>query len=217
MKTEFGEILSGLREKSGELFVDMARRLEITCDYLCYFETGRIGVPVAVVKDIIKLYGLDKTQADKLIDAAKKNEMPESKAKYRSRPEGCEDLYIAIWQQAIRDEQDKAETAASNSAFTNAYEDYCNSVAEPIKAGSKAIKKIKQEIRNKANESCEAILMPLIKKLLIAETKEWPNNDYKIIKDPEYKALFVKLKKETLEYARERFGQLSEDEALRGK
>lgn len=121
---------------------------------------------------------------------------------------GYEDLYIAIWRQAIQDETTKAVEKVYGYAFLNAYADYYNATVEPLADDSKEIKKIKRAIRDKAKELCEARVLPRIKELIMAETREWPDNQNKIIKDPECKKMVAGLKKEVLAYAREWLGEI---------
>ena len=110
-----------------------------------------------------------------------------------------EDLFIAIWEKAIRADFSDAVKQVCDYAFKIAYGKYSLNKTEPLEKGSAEIKKIRQDIYWQSKKSAEE-LIPIIRKLVYKESKEWPNNSY-INKDPEYNLVFKQLKKEVLEFA----------------
>lgn len=124
---------------------------------------------------------------------------------------GYEDLYIAIWKEAIRSETKKAAAKIFSYGFGKAHEEYTLVTAEPLALGSKEMRKTVKAIQARSEELCER-LTPRIKELIYQETKAWPNNTRKTNKDPEYNALLSELKKEALEFAREEIAKIKEAE-----
>jgi DNA-binding transcriptional regulator YiaG len=111
-----------------------------------------------------------------------------------------EDLFVAIWSNAILDDYADAVKSLSGYAFDVAYEGYNLDAIEPLSPKSTEFKKIKIAIRTHSKELCER-LRPRIKELVYAESRDWPNNSY-INKDLEYRRIFNQLKKEALAFAK---------------
>jgi hypothetical protein len=110
-----------------------------------------------------------------------------------------EDLFIAIWEEAIRADFSDAVKQVCDYAFKIAYGKYSLNKTEPLEKGSAEIKKIRQDIYWQSKKSAEE-LIPIIRKLVHKESKEWPNNSY-INKDPGYSVKLRQLKKDVLEFA----------------
>ena len=125
------------------------------------------------------------------------------------REAGWDELFCTIWETAVQNDYEDAVKRLTDYAYRKAYDEY-NSfiVVKPLKQNSKEIRAVKKAIRKQAKLLCER-LMPRIKELVYAESKDWPGNRYKTIKDPEYKKIFNELKKEAVVFAIDEMSELA--------
>lgn len=114
-----------------------------------------------------------------------------------------EELYRAIWRQAIKDETRAVTQKAYNVGIESAYGVYIRKADEPLCLGDERFKAIKRDIWDYIKLRSDDISLR-IKKLVYKESQEWPNNSRKLRQDKEYKKLLQKLIDETIEFARER-------------
>ena len=119
---------------------------------------------------------------------------------------GWDELFIAIWENAVRNDYNDAVQRLTDHAYRKAYDEYSIVVAKPLPRNSKGLRAVKKAIHNHAKLLCERLL-PRIRELVYAESQEWPNNRYKTTRDPEYKKIFNELKKEAVVFA---IGEMSE-------
>mgnify|MGYP001092671016 CR=1 FL=1 len=132
----------------------------------------------------------------------------------KKREAGWDELFIAIWENAVQSDYEEAVKRLTDYAYRKAYDEYSLIVAKPLSQKSKEIRAVKKAIREQAELLCER-LMPRIRQLVYAESKDWPNNRYKTIKDPEYNKTFTELKKEAVAFAVGKMLELSVgDEAI---
>ena len=118
----------------------------------------------------------------------------------KKREAGWDELFCTIWETAVQNDYNDAVQRLTDHAYRKAYDEYSIEAVEPLPKTSKEIRTIKKAIREQAKLLCER-LMPRIKELVYAESKDWPNNRYKTTKDPEYKEIFNELKKEAVAFA----------------
>jgi ribonuclease D len=116
------------------------------------------------------------------------------------REAGWEELFATIWETAVRNDYEEAVKRLTDYAYRKAYDEYSIEVVKPLPQNSKELRAVKKAIREQAKLLCER-LMPRIRQLVYAESKDWPGNRYKTIKDPEYKEMFNELKKEAVAFA----------------
>lgn len=116
------------------------------------------------------------------------------------REAGWEELFATIWETAVRNDYEEAVKRLTDYAYRKAYDEYSIEVVKPLPQNSKELRAVKKAIREQAKLLCER-LMPRIRQLVYAESKDWPGNRYKTIKDPEYKEMFNELKKEAVVFA----------------
>jgi hypothetical protein len=128
---------------------------------------------------------------------------------------GWEELFIAIWETAVRNDYEEAVKRLTGYAYRKAYDEHSLIVVKPLKQNSKEIRTVKRAIQKQAKVLCERLL-PRIRELVYAESQEWPNNRYKTTRDPEYKEIFNELKKEAVAFATDEMSKLTSagDEAI---
>ncbi len=126
----------------------------------------------------------------------------------KKREAGWDGLFIAIWENAVQNDYEEAVKKLTEYAYRKAYDEYSLVVVKPLKHDSKELRAVKKAIREQAELLCER-LMPRIRQLVYIESKEWPNNRYKTIKDPEYNKTFTELKKEVVAFAVDKMLELS--------
>lgn len=124
------------------------------------------------------------------------------------RETGWDELFIAIWENAVQNDYKEAVKRLTDYAYRKAYDEYSVEVVKPLKHNSKELRAVKKAIREQAKLLCER-LMPRIREMVYAESKDWPGNRYKTIKDPEYNKTFKELKKEAVEFAAEEMSKLA--------
>lgn len=130
------------------------------------------------------------------------------------RETGWDELFIAIWENAVQNDYKEAVKRLTDYAYRKAYDEYSLVVVRPLSQKSKEIRAVKKAIRKQAKMLCER-LMPRIRQLVYAESKDWPGNRYKTTIDPEYKEMFNELKKEAVAFAVDKMLELSVgDEAI---
>lgn len=129
---------------------------------------------------------------------------------------GWEELFIAIWETAVRNDYEEAVKRLTGYAYRKAYDEYNLIEVKPLKQNSKEIQTVKKAIRKQAKVLCERLL-PRIRELVYAESQEWPNNRYKTTKDPEYKEIFNELKKEAVAFATEEIMKAGETGEIKYK
>ncbi len=118
----------------------------------------------------------------------------------KKREAGWDGLFIAIWENAVQNDYEEAVKKLTEYAYRKAYDEYSLVVVKPLKHDSKELRAVKKAIREQAELLCER-LMPRIRQLVYIESKDWPNNRYKTIKDPEYNKIFTELKREAVAFA----------------
>jgi hypothetical protein len=132
---------------------------------------------------------------------------------------GWEELFIAIWETAVQNDYEDAVKRLTGYAYRKAYDEYSIEVVKPLKHNSKELRAVKKAIREQVKMLCERLL-PRIKELVYAESKDWPNNRYVLSeinlficsspntgRDSEYNKIFNELKKEAVVFA---IGEMSE-------
>lgn len=130
------------------------------------------------------------------------------------REAGWDELFIAIWENAVQNDYEEAVKRLTDYAYRKAFDEYSLVVVRPLSQKSKEIRAVKRMIRKKAKMLCKR-LMPRIRQLVYAESKDWPGNRYKTTIDPEYKEMFNELKKEAVAFAVDKMLELSVgDEAI---
>jgi hypothetical protein len=131
------------------------------------------------------------------------------------REAGWDELFIAIWENAVQNDYKDAVKRLTDYAYRKAYDEYSIEVVKPLPQNSKEIRAVKRMIRKKAKTLCKR-LMPRIRELVYTESQEWPNNRYKTTIDPEYKEIFNELKKEAVAFATDEMSKLTSagDEAI---
>jgi len=127
---------------------------------------------------------------------------------------GWDELFIAIWENAVQNDYEEAVKRLTDYAYRKAYDEYSLVAVRPLSQKSKEIRTVKRAIRKQAKTLCKR-LMTRIRELVYAESKDWPNSRYKTIKDPEYNKTFTELKKEAVAFAVDKMLELSVgDEAI---
>lgn len=121
-----------------------------------------------------------------------------------------EELFIAIWANAVDDDIQKAVNSLADYAFNIAYEDYSLKSVKPLNKDSKQIKEIKKEIHDISKEAIK-VLIPKIKESVYRESQEWPNNK-RVYNDPDYDLIFKRLKKDVLGFAQNKIQELLKPE-----
>jgi hypothetical protein len=130
------------------------------------------------------------------------------------REAGWDELFIAIWENAVQNDYKEAVKRVTDYAYRKAYDENSLVVVRPLSQKSKEIRAVERMIRKKAKTLCKR-LMPRIRELVYTESQEWPNNRYKTTIDPEYKEMFKELKKEAVAFAVDKMSDLSVgDEAI---
>jgi hypothetical protein len=123
------------------------------------------------------------------------------------REAGWDELFCTIWETAVQNDYEEAVKRLTDYAYRKAYDEHSLVVVRPLSQKSKEIRAVKRMIRKKAKTLCKR-LMPRIRQLVYAESKDWPNNHYKTIRDAEYKETFNELKKEAVAFATEEMSEL---------
>lgn len=133
----------------------------------------------------------------------------------KKREAGWDELFIAIWENAVRNDYEEAVKRLTDYAYRKAYDEYSIEVVKPLPQNSKEIRTVKRAIRKQAKVLCERLL-PRIRELVYAESQEWPNNRYKTTRDAEYNRIFNELKKEAATFAINKMSELASvgDEAI---
>jgi hypothetical protein len=124
------------------------------------------------------------------------------------REAGWEELFATIWETAVRNDYEEAVNRLTDYAYRKAYDDYSVEVVKPLPRNSKEIRTVKRAIRKQAKTLCKR-LMTRIRELVYAESKDWPGNRYKTIRDAEYNKIFNELKKEAVAFAVDKMLELS--------
>jgi hypothetical protein len=135
------------------------------------------------------------------------------------REAGWDELFFTIWETAVQNDYEDAVKRLTEYAYRKAYDDYSVEVVKPLKHNSKELRAVKKAIREQVKMLCERLL-PRIKELVYAESKDWPNNRYVLSeinlficsspntgRDSEYNKIFNELKKEAVVFA---IGEMSE-------
>jgi hypothetical protein len=122
------------------------------------------------------------------------------------REAGWDELFVTIWETAVLNDYEDAVKRLTDYAYRKAYDEYSITVVKPLQHKSKELRAVKKAIRKQAKILCER-LMPRIRELVYAESKDWPGNRYKTIRDAEYNKIFNELKKEAVVFA---IGEMSE-------
>lgn len=120
------------------------------------------------------------------------------------------DLFIAIWAKAFKDDIAEAISKLSLYALSEAYTEHTLNTTKPLEKNSAVVREAKKAIYNESKELCER-LVPRIRELVYMEMQKWPNNR-RVKKDPEYDRIFGELKKEALAFARGEILKISEEE-----
>jgi hypothetical protein len=131
------------------------------------------------------------------------------------REAGWDELFCTIWETAVQNDYEDAVKRLTDYAYRKAYDEYSITVAKPLPQNSKEIRTVKKAIREQAKMLCER-LMPRIREMVYAESKDWPGNRYKTIRDAEYNKIFNELKKEAATFAINKMSELASvgDEAI---
>ena len=124
------------------------------------------------------------------------------------REAGWEELFATIWETAVQNDYHDAAKKLTEYAYRKAYDDYSVEVAKPLSQKSKEIRAVKRAIREQAKMLCER-LMPRIREMVYAESKDWPGNRYKTIRDAEYNKIFNELKKEAVAFAIDEMSEMT--------
>jgi hypothetical protein len=113
-----------------------------------------------------------------------------------------ENLFNAIWVNAITDDIKTAANQLYDYAFNTAYETYSISNVTPLDKHDKSFEKIKKEIQDFSKEIVQR-LIPRIKEHVYKESQEWPNNSF-LRDDFKYNFIFKLLKVDILKFAQEK-------------
>jgi phage FluMu protein Com len=110
-----------------------------------------------------------------------------------------ENLFLAIWENALRDDIIKTARGLAEYAFDSVYDTYSLSVDKPLEKKDPQFKEIKKAIKDISQKLAEQ-LIPKLKEKVYKEAQEWPNNSRKY-EDAEYTKIHNRLKKEILNFA----------------
>jgi hypothetical protein len=113
---------------------------------------------------------------------------------------GYENLFIAIWLNAINDDTKRAAKQLYDYAFDSVYETYNLNAIKPLDRDDEKFEDMKNAIRSRSNKMVKK-LVPRIKELVYEESKEWPSYINFKKNDPEYNSIFKKLKEDILKFA----------------
>lgn len=112
-----------------------------------------------------------------------------------------EELFAAIWREAVHTDTDEAEAEICDYAFEKAYEEYAINADNPHKKNSAEIKNMKQRIKRYSNYRVKKDLTKTIRTMIYNEAQEWPalnRNKRASFRDTK---TFKRLKKDALRYA----------------
>jgi ElaB/YqjD/DUF883 family membrane-anchored ribosome-binding protein len=123
-----------------------------------------------------------------------------------------EDLFIAIWSNAITDDIQEIAEQASEKAFRVAYKDYCLKVVSPLKKLHPEIKRARDKIHEQAKEMCKK-LKPYIQEHVYKESQEWPGNGT-VRKSPEYSFGIKQIEKSLIILAKKEMQKLRRSDAV---
>lgn len=113
-----------------------------------------------------------------------------------------ENLYNAIWKQAVTDEIELAKRKLRAKGFNAAYWIYQNKGGE-LTFDDKRFLPFKKDISDYIYLTIEDLAYR-IKQLVFEESKEWPYNKNTIQQDKEYQELYKELEVQVIEFSKER-------------
>lgn len=111
-----------------------------------------------------------------------------------------EDLFIAIWGQAVKDDIDEVVRKCYNNAINNAYKYYLKNTETPLELRDKKFKTFKKDLR----DYCKLRVKDIegrIKELILKESDEWPCNQRYKLRDEEYNQTLTEIMQDTEEFA----------------
>lgn len=118
---------------------------------------------------------------------------------------GYNDLYAAIWEQAVVDDMKRVVKQLSSIGIDNAYITYCKLSGEEVLKEDKRFRKINEDIKAYCKVKARA-LDQRTRELIYQESQDWPKNRKLWVKDPEYQEILKELEDDVKTFAIKRMG-----------
>ena len=118
---------------------------------------------------------------------------------------GYNDLYAAIWEQAVIDDMKRVVKHLSAIGIDRAHKSYCKLAGENVPKEDPRFKKINEDIKAYCKVKARAIDQRT-RELIYQEAQDWPKNKRLWVSDTEYQEILKELEVDIKDFAVKRMG-----------